>query len=306
VRASDKLRELIDEAAGYAPVASIDQVIDAAQHIDRSVNGILLQLGILVINEDAAAPERSVSVSIKKTGDTCNLYEISVPAKEAGRESFITTYQVHSNERLPNEDDKAATARIITTIKNNIYKMLSDYKKAKQENRVDDARNIYNTFMLDEKTAVYQWQQANTKDIPYTRKQLHTAHGFITSSTRTREKYLHEIGLLSRGDIARKLQISSPATLLGFTVAKIQSLTEGNSEWAELGTITNLTADDLNKQLPGAEIDQELVSRIIESHEIDTGILSLDAVEAITAAALAISAGVRAANKKVEAKYAVR
>jgi len=283
----------------------LKKALEVAPTIKRTVKGVLAELGILIISEDIEPEtQRDIRVTLKEVGNEYNMYEVAIPISTKGGKSYLHTYQLYSNKKGKDEDDEDATKRIIEGLKKYVRNEISKFNKAKQEGKLETARKIITDLVVDEKSAAYELKTLNIKQPTYSKEQIGKIEKLSKASSSSRDKFLHSVGLLSRSDISTQLGIGSADSLTQFVVAEIQHLAKSTRGWAELGSVS-ISADDIDKFLPVAKMDLGLTG-FVKKAGINENRLSLDAVEAITAAALAVSAGIMAANKKIEASYAVR
>lgn len=310
MRSNIKLELAISEAVGPRHPMSIHKGEEIANSIERSVRGILTELGVYAIDEDIwqaindlvimeDETSRNIVVNLIRTGPEHNLYEISIPVKN--KVTMLKTYQSHPNEKKAGETDEGATERIVKAIKEYVKNLIIKANKAKKEGRDADAMKMIEEFMIPKNKAieVFEKELSGSKSHDIAGISPH-----IRSIAKGRESFLHRRGLLSRQDIAKSIKVTNERSLLRFIDKEVSLLSRQYRGWAELGQTGPITSEELNEFLPTAKYNTELAEFVWRDKVGDN--LSLDAIEAIVAASLAISAGVRVANRRVEAAHAVR
>jgi len=320
MKSSAQLLKLLTEAIEPKRPLALDKVNEIATKIGRTVEDILHELGVYAISEslwsmfnddllkvisEDSPTERKIEVVLLKTGIDDNLYEVIIPVTSNGKKKTLKTYQSFSNTKQEGESDEEATARIIETIREHAKSLISKIMQAKKEGRFADARRILDEFVApkDASIAAFKEKMELRKKNQSTRPS--GMGDMARKSAKSREKFLHSRGLLSRLDVAKSIGVRNEDTLSTFVDEEVKKLVGAFPGWEEMAEVGPPTTEELNEFLPTAKFNIDL-TEFMWPKKIDEERLSLDALEAIAAASLAVSAGVKVANKKVEEKYAVR
>ena len=286
-----------------------ERIEAVSKGIEKSVDDIMLKLGISIISE-AAEVERKVKVSIKKAGSNHNIYKIEIPTKVAGKsgKAFVTYASLKSTKQ-EDESDEDATARIISQLKKDVLQAIANHGKAREEGRTEDARKIIDDLAVSYEEAEQQFNNAEKGAIAgpaarqFTADQAGALQSFAKHARKARSNFLHKKGLLAREDVAKSLGIKDKDSLMQFALNALQQIGQQWPTWERLATAKDLGPKDIQAQLPDSNINSSLAAFVTQnsSKPIDVKKLSNDAAEAIAAASLIVAATIKAAAAKVEA-----
>jgi len=297
----DRLRKLLDIVLTEDSVSPISNILSAAATIEKTIPAILNALGISYLNE-AAETGRTIEVSIEEAGTNHNIYKVKIPVKTIDGKSLKphVTYVSIENAKREGEADDDATSRIIEQIKQEVKDFINAHKKAKKEGRDEDARKILDKLTTSYDEAKQEFKRAETKTSSAKKKPSRAAIRAMTAlrkSRADRAKFLHSQGLLAKQDITKALNIKNQNTLMQFAINSVLLISKKFPKWKMLGDVDGIGLKDIDKALPEAKINNELIKFVMANYKINAHRLSRDAAEAVAAASLIVAATIKAAAK---------